>query len=198
MNNNLDNLITHNSHHWMIKHTGCDTSPYEYVYHLSDEMRHDFAFTFTILCHLLEVDKPSTICLKSENCAAHCKSKHIFQEWQPLAKESGMSVIVYYGVSGHGMGFVDATSGFGVKGPLRRSVITSNFCYGNSLDIYNHLTETLSNDDKKHCFVLDPETIAKRRNDKQPLPIKLCREKHMISFSPDGSLQTKINICWFE
>ena len=101
-----------------------------------------------------------------------------------------MTVIVYYG-----KGLVDAMSGFGVKRPLRRAVITSNFSYSNSLDIYNYLTETLSNNDKKHYFVLDPETISKSREDKQPLPIKLCREKHMIAFSPDGSMQTKINIC---
>ena len=82
---------------------------------------------------------------------------------------------------------------FGVKCSLRRAGITSNFSYGHSRDIYNQLTETFSNDDKKHYFVLDPETIAKRREDKQPLPIKLCREKR-ISFSSDGSLQT-INIC---
>ena len=73
-----------------------------------------------------------------------------------------MSVIVYYGVSGYGKGLVDAISEFGVKSPLRRAVITSNFCYGHCLDIYNYLIETFSNDDK-HYFILDPETIAKRR-----------------------------------
>ena len=109
-----------------------------------------------------------------------------------------MSANVYDGVSGHGKGLVDAMSGFGVKSPWRRVVITSNFSYGNSLDIYNYFTETFSNDDKKHHFFVDPETIAKRREHKQPLPIKLHREKHMISFSPDGSVQTKINICLCE
>ena len=109
-----------------------------------------------------------------------------------------MSAIVYYDVYGHGKGLVDAMSGFGVKSPFRRAVITSNFSYRNSLDIYNYLTETFFNDNKKHYFVLDPETIGKRREDKQPLPIKLCREKHMISFSPDDSIQTKINICLCE
>ena len=108
-----------------------------------------------------------------------------------------MSVIVHCGVSGHGKGLVDIMRRFGVKSLLSRAVITSDFSYGNFLDIYNYLTETFSNDDKKHYFALDPETIAKRREDKQPLLIKLCREKH-ISFSPDGSMQTEINICLCE
>ena len=84
-----------------------------------------------------------------------------------------MSVIVYYSVSDHGKGLVDAMSGFALKIPLRRAVTTFNFSYGNSLDIYNYLTETFSNDDKKHYFVLDPETIAKTRE----LPTKLLQRK---------------------
>ena len=39
-----------------LKHASYDTLPYECVYHLSDEMKYDFAFTSTIACHLLEVD----------------------------------------------------------------------------------------------------------------------------------------------
>ena len=78
-------------------------------------------------------------------------------------------------VSGHGKGLLDSMSEFRVKSSLRRAVITSNFNYGNSLDIYSYLTETFSNNDKKHYFVLDSEAIVKRREDKQPLPIKLCR-----------------------
>ena len=37
------------------------------------------------------------------------------------------SVIVYYGASGHRKGLVDAMSGFGVKGPLRKAVLTQDF-----------------------------------------------------------------------
>ena len=99
-----------------------------------------------------------------------------------------MSIIVYYGVPSHGKGLVDAMSRFGVKSPLRRVVITSNFCYKNYLDFCNYLTETFSSNDKKHYFVLDLETIAKRREDKQSLPIKLYREKYLFTFSPDHSV----------
>ena len=33
-------------------------------------------------------------------------------------------IYIYYGAPGHGKGLVDAMSGFGVKGPLRKAVIT--------------------------------------------------------------------------
>ena len=82
----------------------------------------------------MEVDKPSTINFKSDNCATQYKSKYIFKQCQLLAKENGMSDTVYYDVSGHGKGLVDAMSGYGVKIPLRRAVITFNFSYRNSLD----------------------------------------------------------------
>lgn len=49
------------------------------------------------------------------------------------------SVIVYYGVSDHGKGLVDAMSGFGVKGSLQRAVTTSNLDYSDSIEIYNFL-----------------------------------------------------------
>ena len=65
--------------HCTVKHTGCDTLLYEYTYHLSDEMKQDFAFTSTVVCHLLEVNKPSTTRFKSDNCATQYKSKYVFK-----------------------------------------------------------------------------------------------------------------------
>ena len=101
--------------HCTVKHTGCDTSLYEYVYHLSNDMKHDFTFTCTAVHHHLEVDRSSTICFASDHCATQYKSKYIFKQWQLLPKEIGMSATVYYDVSGHGNSLVDAMSGFGVK-----------------------------------------------------------------------------------
>ena len=63
--------------HCTIKHTDCDISPNKYVYHLSDEMNHYFAFTSTFVRHLLRVDKPSIILFKSDNCATQYKTIHI-------------------------------------------------------------------------------------------------------------------------
>ena len=73
--------------------------------------------------HLLELENPSVIRFKSDNCATQYKSKYVFQQWQSLAKETIKTVIVYYGVSGHGKGLEDAMHGFGVKGPHPTSII---------------------------------------------------------------------------
>ena len=88
------------------------------MYHLSDEMKHDSAFTSVVVHHLLEQDDPEIIRLKSDNCSTQYKSKYVFKQWQLLAQKSEKIVLVYYGVSGHGKGLVDAMSAFRVKGPL--------------------------------------------------------------------------------
>ena len=90
---------------------------------------------------------------------------------------------------------MDAISGFGVKGPLRREVITPNLNHSNASDIHQFLTNKFHDDDKKHYFNIESEKIKHQREDKVPLPITKCREKHMISFFPDGCMQTKVNIC---
>ena len=48
----------------------------------------------------------------------------MFYFYRNLAAEQGKIVIVYYGVSGHGMGLVDVMSVFEVKTLLRRAVVT--------------------------------------------------------------------------
>ena len=40
--------------HCTVKHTSNEDSPYHYMYHLSDEMKHDSAFTSVVVYHLLE------------------------------------------------------------------------------------------------------------------------------------------------
>ena len=77
LSHNLAILISQYSLHCAVKHIGSDTLPY--VYHLSDEMTHDFNFTSTANSYLLEVDKPSTIHFKSDNYAAQYKNKCLFK-----------------------------------------------------------------------------------------------------------------------
>ena len=55
--------------HCTVKHTSNEDSPYHYMYHLSDEMKHDSAFTSVVVHHLLEQDDPEIIRLKSDNCS---------------------------------------------------------------------------------------------------------------------------------
>ena len=64
---------------------------------------------------------------KSDNCSQQYKSRFVFANWRALAKKYNKTIILYYGVSGHGKGLVDSMSSFGVKGPLPKSIITENF-----------------------------------------------------------------------
>ena len=52
-----------------VKQTSNEDSAHHYMYHLSDEMKHDSAFTNVVVHHLLEQDDPEIIRLKSDNCS---------------------------------------------------------------------------------------------------------------------------------
>ena len=117
-----------------------------------------------------------------------------FGSWQSLAINTQKPLIAY-GVTGHGKGLVDAMSGFGVKGPLSRAVILEDFTYNSAEDIHTYMKKKFENDNLKHHFLLDKESIDDERKKKSALKIKNCIEKHMIAFFPDGSIQTKINLC---
>ena len=163
------------------------------MYHLSDEIKHDSAFTSVVVHHLLEQDDPETIRLKSDNCSTQYKSKYVFKQWQLLAQKSEKIVLVYYGVSGHGKGLVDAMSAFGVKGPLQRAVVTSDFSHSNSKDIYEFLHK-YHDDETKHYFLIDKDEITEKRKSKALLIIKDCIEKY-VSVFPSWLCADKVNIC---
>ena len=103
-----------------------------------------------------------------------------------MSVEQQKIIIFYYGVTGHGKGLVDAMSGFGVKGPLRRAVLTiENFDYKTADDIYNFLIKLFENDVTKHYYLIHPDTIKSKKIPKNsPLPIKGCQ-----------GILTKTNIC---
>ena len=181
--------------HCTVKHTGNNESPYQYLYHLSNEMKHDHAFTSAVVNNILESNgAPPIIRLKSDNCSTQYKCKSIFRYWNNLAKSKHTKVILYYGASGHGKGLVDAMSASGVKSPLTRAVITHNLQYSNAEDVHQYLIDLFQNDANKTYIVLPSDKISQSRND-SPLVIKGCRNLHMLSFFPDGSIQSKVNIC---
>ena len=170
-------------------------TPNQYMYHLSDEMKHDYAFTSTVVDQLIENQSSRLLRFKSDNCSVQYKCKNIFFYWQSVAIQYERSVITYYGVSGHGKGLVDSMSSFGVKGPLRKVVVTGDFSYNKAEDIFHFLSSKFESDDSKNYFMIDPSEVAERRG-KPILKIKGCMKyHHMISYHPDGSVQAKINIC---
>ena len=85
-------------------------------------------------------------------------------------------------MSGYGKGLVDAMSGFGVKGAIRRAVVTKNFSFTTAEDIYNYLYNLFEIDEQKEHYLVTPETIhSKRSNDK--LKIDGCIPIHVLLFS---------------
>ena len=74
--------------HCTVKHCPVPVSPYQYIYHLSDEMRHDHAFTAAVVEHILSLEAPPDIVrFKSDNCSTQYKSKYVFSFWSSLAKK---------------------------------------------------------------------------------------------------------------
>lgn len=122
------------------------------------------------------------------------KCKWVFNYYSSLATRLQKPVLTYYGASGHGKGLVDAMSGFGVKGPIRKAVITENFHYNSAEDIHAYLIDLFQGDSNKHHFLLPVESIAQNRQESH-LKIKNCMKYHMIVYFPDGSIQSKVNIC---
>ena len=119
------------------------------------EKRHDYAFTAAVVEHIISIEEENhaILKLKSDNCLTQYKSKYVFNFWSSLAKKLNKTIIVYYGVSGHGKGLVDAMSGFGVKGAIRRAVVTKNFSFTTAEDIYNYLYNLFEIDEQKRALL---------------------------------------------
>ena len=62
--------------------------PYSYIYNLSDDMKHDNAFTGTVADHILDLsDIPEITQFKSNNCTTQSKCKWVFQFQQNLSHQ---------------------------------------------------------------------------------------------------------------
>ena len=130
-----------------------------------------------------------------DNCSTQYKCKWVFRFWSNLAKKLNIKIIIYYGVSGHGKGLVNAVVVFGVKSPLTRAVITQNLEYSCAKDIYEYLNNHFRDDESKLYSILSPEEISKFVMVDSPLTITNYMQLHMISYFPNGSIQSKVNIC---
>ena len=90
-----------------------------------------FPWLSILLCYVDELMTNNDQCLifsfKSDNCSQQYKSCFVFANWRALAKKYNKTIILYYGVSGHGKGLVDSMSCFRVKGHLWKTIITENF-----------------------------------------------------------------------
>ena len=129
---------------------------------------------------------PLILRFKSDNCSIQYKFKWVFRLWSYLAKKLNTNIIIYYGVSGHGKGLVDAMGAFGVKSPLTKAVITQNIEYSCDKGIYEYLNGHFRDDESKLYSILSPEEISTFVIDDSPLYVPNCMKLRMISYFPKG------------
>ena len=101
-----------------------EVGKYLYLYHVADDLKHDYGFTFAVVDTIIDVFDLNSNCFrfKSDNCKTQYKCKNIFANWSKISVQLQKKKI-YYGVNSHGKGLVDAMSGLGVKGPLSNAII---------------------------------------------------------------------------
>ena len=156
-------------------------------------MWNDYSFITVVVDHILDLDTHSDIIrFRSDNCSAQYKSKFVFSFWSLLAKNTAKSYLIYYGVSGHGKGLVDAVSEFGVKGLIARAAV---FSFNSAEDIFSYFFKLFENNNQKQYFLLPIDTITAKQDKSNPIKMHGCRKRHMIYFHPDGLIQTKQKIC---
>ena len=123
-----------------------------YAYHLSDNKTHDSVFTDYVIRDLIvkfDVASYPLIRIKSDNCATQYCCLHVFEAYHILSKELDRVIILYHGVNGHGKGLVDAMSGFGVKTPLRRAIVTEDFMFNSAEELKIFLDKHFEEDSSK-------------------------------------------------
>ena len=150
-----------------------------YIYHLSDDIKHDSIFTMNVVQDLLmkfNLHAVNILHFKSDNCSSQYKSKFVFQAWKTLAVPL-TNIIIYYGVKAHGKGLVDSMSGFGVKTPLKRAIVTEGFFFSKSDDLKIYLEEKNENNYKVYVHL----DIMDREVQREGFKIKGCQKLHMIT-----------------
>ena len=112
------------------------------------------------------------------------------------ASKYNKTIILYYGVSGHGKGLVDSMSSFGVKGPLPKSIITEIFFFNHVEQVKEHLEQKhLDKPNWVYKIVSEDHLVEIRKQPREESKILQCQKLHMIAFFPHGRIMGKENIC---
>ena len=145
---------------------------------------HDVNFVRLVVEHLVNKFPADIYKFKSDNCATQYKCKWVFGFWSELSKRLGKIARFYDGVSRHGKGLVDSMSEFGVKGPLRRAIVTEGKYFRNSSEVRKFLSRKFEQSNFKQ-YENDFDSTSNRE-----ISIPGCRISHMISYHPNGDLKT--------
>ena len=111
-----------------------------------------------------------------------------------LAKELKKTIILYYGAAGHRRGLVDGMPSWGVKNPLRKQIIISDFYWTLAADLVKMFYVKGFHTEDRDYSELTTEYIQSFRTVKAR-PLAGCTKLHMIAFHPDGSVGCKQDIC---
>ena len=135
--------------------------------------------------------------VKSDNCAEQFKSRYVFGFCEHFSQTNNIPVLLFYGVVGHGKGLVDSMSSFGVKMPIREAIVREDFWYKDSKEIERFLSLKFFEDPKKNYYVLQPDELIKRNEEKGKYErqLKGVKQMVMVSFFPNGKIVAAKNYC---
>ena len=164
----------------------CSVIPGEnkYVYHLSDDTRHDATFVHEVLVDIFEKwgIKDETVIIKSDNAPTQYKNKYAFASMQNLANKYNVTIVRIFGAAGHGKGLIDAMSSFGVKAILRRDIVTKDDWFSNTQEIIEHL-QFRGKSNMYYKSIL-PDVLDKARQCKDEKKIDGCLNLHLFVYKP--------------
>ena len=167
-----------------------------YFYHFSDEKMHDWRFLKSMIKDLLQeaISDQQIIRTKSDNCSLQYKCGAVYAMLRELAMELLKTIIAYFGAAGHGRCLVDGMSSFGVKNPLRKSIIAEDFYWATAAELVAFFHKNGMHSQNRVYKELTKEEIASHST-VTPRSIKGCRKQHMIVFKPDGRILIKEDMC---
>ena len=163
-----------------------------YIYHLSDNRKHNHNFTNAVVSSLIEHYPDVQIYrLQSNNCSEQYKCFNVFPLFLQLAMEHNKMFIYHYGVKGHGKWLVDTMTGFGLKTPLRKAIVTEDIFYDSAKKLYKYISEIMKDDNTKIYKYLDILSEKPR----EQIPIHGIRKCHIISHFPSEEVKIKEGLC---
>ena len=161
------------------------------------DTNHDGVFTFNVIEDMIqmfpEVIEDGILLLRTDNCQDQYKCRYVFAKMRNLAKKYDIKMIWFYGEPGHGRGLVDAMSSFGCKQPLKQDIIINDTWYDSAENMVAFLKGHFEGDTSKYYQVIDEESNAKMRSEKQDAHIiKGCRKFCVIAVDQDGNFVKRL------
>ena len=106
----------------------------------------------------------------------------MFANWRALAKKYNKTIILYYGVSGHGKGLVDSMSSFGEK-DLSEKVSSQKIFFNDVEQVKEHLEQKhLDKPNWLYKVVSEDHLEEIRKQPREEFKILQCEKLHDCFF----------------